>query len=259
MQSEAFGIVERRRGVDQASQPGDEPAAGRRQSVLADVSGVTAVTQCESRPQDLLHLEGPRAVGVVFLQVLAAPQQVPHTGLVHGAVEAAIHHPPVAYQYAVEVGFEHGGGVVEAAAGADGVERRLRGGEDPQPVADGTDPPAGLVGNDHGTVAHLLAQQPVERRRVAGDPMQQVHQTARGYLQAEGGPQQLGQLGQRHAHLDVHLHHQGGDAGAQLHTGRAECVRGLQPMPALDAPSAVRAVPDFDVEAAHRRGIISKS
>ena len=49
VQGEAFGVVERRRGVDQTSEPGDEAAAGRRQSVLADVSCVAAVAQCESR------------------------------------------------------------------------------------------------------------------------------------------------------------------------------------------------------------------
>ena len=120
-------------------------------------------------------------------------------------------------------------------------------------MADGTDPPAGLVGHDHRTVAHLLAEQPVERRRVAGDAMQQVHQSARGHRQSEGGPQQLGELGQRHAHLDVHLHRQSRDAGAQFHPGRAQYVGGLQPMPALHAPSTVRAMPDFDVEARHQR------
>ena len=83
--------------------------------------------------------------------------------------------------------------------------------------------------------------------------MQQVHQSARGHRQSGGGPQQLGELRQRHAHLDVHLHRQGGDAGAQLHAGGAECVGSLQPMPALHAPSTVRAMSDFDVEAPHQR------
>ena len=76
MRGKAFGIVQPRHGIDQPSKPWDKLAAGRRQSVLAQLSGVAAVPQVESRLQDLLHLEAPGTVGMIFLQMLAAPQQV---------------------------------------------------------------------------------------------------------------------------------------------------------------------------------------
>ena len=41
------------------------------------------------------------------------------------------------------------------------------------------------------------------------------------------------------------------DFGPQLHAGRPQRVRGLQGMAALDAPPALRAVADLDVEAPH--------
>ena len=142
MCSEAFGVVQRRPGIDEPGKLRDESAAGRRQSMLADVSCVAAVVQVESCQQHPLDLEGPWAVGMIFLQMPAAPQQVRHTTLVHGAAEAAAHHPPVALQDAVAIGAEHRGRVVEAAAGADGADGRFRRGEHPQPVAEGADPPA---------------------------------------------------------------------------------------------------------------------
>ena len=69
------------------------------------------------------------------------------------------------HQHAGEVGAEHRSGVGEPAAVADGVDRRLRRGECPQPVAHGVHTPAGLIRCDHRTVADLLAQRRVGRRR----------------------------------------------------------------------------------------------
>ena len=49
---EALGVVERRRCVDQPSEPGGESAAGRCHPVLAQCSRVAAVPQVEAGPQD---------------------------------------------------------------------------------------------------------------------------------------------------------------------------------------------------------------
>ena len=83
--------------------------------------------------------------------------------------------------------------------------------------------------------------------------MQQVSEAARRHLQAERGPQHVGDLCQRYAHLGVQLDDQRHDAGAQLRTGRAQRIRGLQRVAALHAPLTPRAVAHFDVEAAHDR------
>ena len=61
---EALGVVERRRCVDQPSEPGGESAAGRCHPVLAQCSRVAAVPQVEAGPQDRLHLAGPGTVGM---------------------------------------------------------------------------------------------------------------------------------------------------------------------------------------------------
>ena len=154
---EALGVVERRRCVDQPSEPGGESAAGRCHPVLAQCSRVAAVPQVEAGPQDRLHLAGPGTVGMILPELLAALEQVVQTGLVQSVV-AAIRRPPVAHEHADVIGPQHRGGIVEPPAGADGVDRRVRGDERPQPVADAADAPAGLVRRDHGRVANLLAQ-----------------------------------------------------------------------------------------------------
>ena len=57
---EALGGGQRRRGVDQPAEPGGEPTAGRRQTVLTDFARVRAVPQGEAVPQDRLHRARPR-------------------------------------------------------------------------------------------------------------------------------------------------------------------------------------------------------
>ena len=56
------------------------------------------------------------------------------------------------HQHAVEVGAENEGGVFEPAARRADVDGRLGREVCPQAVAGTADPPAGLVGRDHGTV-----------------------------------------------------------------------------------------------------------
>ena len=236
----------------QPTEPGGESAAGRGHRVLAQFSRVAAVPQVEAGPQDRLHLARPATVGMILPQLLAALEQVVETRLVQSVV-AAIRRPPVAHEHAGVVGPQHRGGIGEPPAGADGVDRRLRGDERPQPVADAADAPAGLVRRDHRRVANLLAQLRVGRRGGAGRPVQHVGAAARRDLQAERGPQQVRDLRQRHPHLRVQFDHQRDDPGTELHAGRAQRVGGLQHVLALHPPLTLRAVADLDVEAPHDR------
>ena len=57
--------------------------------------------------------------------------------------------------------------------------------------------------------------------------MQQVSEAARRHLQAERGPQHVGDLSQRYAHLGVQLDDQRADAGAELRAGRSQRIRCL--------------------------------
>ena len=249
---EALGGGQRRRGVDEPAEPGFEPSAGRREAVLADAAGVAAGPQGEGVLQDRLHGGGPGAVGMIGPQVLAAPQQMRQAGLVGRVLETAIRHPSVPHQHAREVGAEHRRRVGEPAAGADGVDRRLRGGERPQPVAGRVHAPAGLVGRDHRAAADLLAQRRIRGRGRVGRAVQQSDQAAFGHVQSEPGPQHAGGLPQRQARLGVQFGGQRGDVRPPLHAGRAERIGGLQGVPALHAPPALRATAHLDVEAAHQ-------
>ena len=168
-------------------------------------------------------------------------------------LEAAIRHPPVAHQHAGEVGAEHRRGVGEPATVADGVDGRLRRGECPQPVAHGVHTPAGLIRCDHRTVADLLAQRRVGRRRRGGRAVQQMDQTARRHRQSELRPQNAGDLLQRHAQLGVQLDDQRGDVRTQLRAGRAQRIGGLQRVATLHPPPTLRAAAHLDLEVPHDR------
>ena len=141
---EALGVVERRRCVDQPTEPGGESAAGR---WLAQRSRVAAVPQVEAGPQNRLHLAGPGTVRIVLPELLAALRRWFRQVWCSPSKQRYGAHPLV--------GPQHRGGIVEPPAGADGVDRRVRGDERPQPVAHAADAPAGLVRRDHGR-ANLL-------------------------------------------------------------------------------------------------------
>ena len=182
---EALGVVQRRRVVDQPAEPGEQSAAGGGQTVVAQGAGVAPVAQREAGLQGVLHLAGPPAVGMILQQMLTTSPQVLQTRLVHPVGVAAVHHPPVAHEHAVEVGPQDRLRVVESAAGADGVDGRRRGDGRPQPVAEGADAPTGFIRRDHRRVADLLAQRLVGRPRVVGRTMQQIREAPRRDVQAE--------------------------------------------------------------------------
>ena len=54
--SEALGVVQRRRVVDQPAEPGEQSAAGGGQTVVAQVADVATVAQREAGLQGVLHL-----------------------------------------------------------------------------------------------------------------------------------------------------------------------------------------------------------
>ena len=190
---------------------------------------------------------------MILQQMLTPSKQVLQARLVLAVGVAAVDHPPVAHEHAVEVGPQDRLGVFKSAARADGVNGRRRGDGRPQPVAAGADAPTGLIGRDHRSVANLLAQRLVGRPRVACRTMQQIREAPRRDVQAEPGLQQVGDLGQRHAAVRVQLNDQRDHTGAELCAGRPQRVGGLQGVAALDTPPTLRAVADLDVEAAHQR------
>ena len=251
MVGEALGGDQSRWRVDQPCEFGEESVAGSDELVVGQAPGVASVAQFQRILQDHLHIASPRAARMVVLDFPAASEQVRQTVLLARGVEAAIHHPPVPHEHAVEIVSQDGDGVVEPAAGKNRVDGRRRRGEYPQPVADSAHAPPGLIRRDHVAFSYLPARCGVGRRRITGGAMQQIDEASRRDGQAEAGPEQVGHLRQRRAHLRVHLHGQGGDFGPQLHASRPQCVRCLQCMAALDTLPALRAVADLDVQAPH--------
>ena len=86
VRGEPLRVVQRRRCVDQPTEPGGESAAGRCHPVLAQCARVAAVSQLEAGPQDRLHLAAPGTVGIIFPELLAPLEQVVETGLVQSFV-----------------------------------------------------------------------------------------------------------------------------------------------------------------------------
>ena len=78
-----------------------------------------------------------------------------------------------------------------------------------------------------------------------------LSEAARRHLQAERGPQHVGDLRQRYAHLGVQLDDQRDDAGAALRAGRAQRIRCLKRVAALHSLLTPRAAAHLDIKAAH--------
>ena len=103
-------------------------------------------------------------------QLLAAPQRMRQAGLMGGVLEAAVGRLAVAFQHAGVALAEDRRRVLVAVAWGDPVDRDLRADEGPQPRSCATDPPAGLVGRDHGTGPHAHGQRLVGGLGTAGGP-----------------------------------------------------------------------------------------
>ena len=113
--------------------------------------------------------------------------------------------------------------------------------------------PAGLIRCDHRTVADLLAQRRVGRRRRGRRAVQQMDKAARRHLQTELGLQMRGDLRQRHPHPGVQFRDQRGDVRAELRAGRAQRIGGLQRVAALHPPPTLRALANLNLEVPHDR------
>ena len=92
--------------------------AGGSQTVVAQTAGVAPVAQRETGLQDVVHLAGPRIVGMNVLEMLTASAQVLQTSLVQPRWCNGVDHPPVAHEHAVEVGPQDRLRVFESAARA---------------------------------------------------------------------------------------------------------------------------------------------
>ena len=220
MRGEAAHGRQRADVIERRVQPRRDMAAGDRGPVPRDRPGVPPVANAERLLQRGLHPAGKLRAGMILAQVATPSQQMRETGLMRGRGELAIRCPPIAHQHAGVLGPEDAGGLGKASAGLNGIHRRLRRREGPQPVAVAVDPPARFIRRDHGTATNRLAQSDVGWPRLPGRPMQGAGHGARGDRHGEPIAQQRGDFAMRQPELLIELHHQRHGLRAELHTSR---------------------------------------
>ena len=118
-------------------------------------------------------------------------------------------------------------------------------------MAEGADPPAGLIRRDHIALAHLLAQGGVGRRGVTRGAVQQVGETARRHRQPERGPQKRATFPNGMPNSVCNSTTSAATPGPSCAPAAPQRIRSLQRMPALHPPLTLRAVADLDIEAPH--------
>ena len=227
--------------------------ASHRDAMRGDRVVQIAVAHVQGVLQDLLDAGRKPALVMVADQIATAPQQMRETRLMDRGLETPIRRPAVADKDRGEVGPQHRGRFFEAAAGLNGVDRRVRRGVGPQPLQPRVDLPAGFIRGHHGTPANGGAERRVGRFGLVGHPAHRVHQAACGDGQAEALAEECGDLAERQPQLLVEDDRERDGGGPQLRGGGAEGIGGLQRMAALDAPAAVGALPNRDVKRSHPR------
>ena len=126
-----------------------------------------------------------------------AAEQMRQTRLMRGVGKLAVRRPAIALQDAGVVGAEHPRRLRKAAPVFDRIGRRVRRRKGPEPVRVAADFPAGFIGRDDRTAAHLRAQRLVGRLRLARRAMDRVDQPAARDGEPEAIAQQRARCGRR--------------------------------------------------------------
>ena len=151
--------------------------------------------------------------------------------------EAAIRRPAIADDNAREVTAQQDLGFGIAAALLNGIDRRLRGRDGPEPLQAAGDFPAGFVRRHDGAASNLLAQGGIGRPRLSRRAMHGVHQPAGRDSQAVLLTQERRDFAEREAQLFVEDHRERDGLRPELDAGSTQRIRRLQRMPALHAPA----------------------
>jgi hypothetical protein len=222
---------------DDRSQTGGQPSGRQLVEHDAQRPNVTACNRRFSLQHLGRHADGDTEAGarVVGGQLPRPPQQMRQTRLMERAVKAPIRRPPIADDDAREAPAEQPRCLRIAAASLDAVDRRVRRRHRPQPVQPSGNFPPGFIGGYNGTAANLLAQGGIGRARLPGGPVSRVHQSAARDRQPVLLLKQRGDLSEREPELLIEDDGERDCLRAELHTGRAQGVGGLQRMAPLHA------------------------
>jgi len=249
MRREAAGIGESagsRR--DQLIEAVDVVAARHREAMVRDLPGALPSPRGERGLQQGLHARRKRMIRMVEHHRATAAEQMRETGLMRGVDELPVGRPAVALQHTGIVGAEHPRRLGKTAPVFDRVGRGVRCRKRPQPVRMATNLPAGFIGRNDGTAAHLRAQRVIGRLGLARRAMDRVDQPAARDGEAEAIAQQLHDAAEGKAALFVEDHRQRHRLWPELHRRRAQRVRRLPRMPPLDPAAALRAVAHRDAK-----------
>lgn len=158
--------------------------------------------------------------------------------------------PAITDQDPVEVRARHRGGLGEAAARLNPIDRRVGRRKSPEPLQVPADFPARFIGAHHRAAAHLRTQGVVRGSGLPRGAMYGMHQPTPRDGEAVPLLQERHDFAERQSELFVEHDDQRDHLRAELRGGRADRVRRLQGMPRLDAMAASIAAADVDVKLA---------
>jgi hypothetical protein len=226
---------------------GDGEAMGRHGAEVIAVAGRQRVLQNRLHGRD----EGlPR---IIEQETATRAQQMRETGLMARVPEVPIRLPAVAHQDTGIVRAHHRSRLREAATGLNRIDRRIGSDKHPEPLQIRADAPTRLIRRHDRTAAHAGRQRVITRRRLPGGPVHRVNQAAPRHGHPAAVLQQLRDLAVGQPEPFIQQDGEGDRLRAQLHRRRAQGIRRLQRMAALDAPPALRTPPDVDVKLANER------
>jgi len=228
----------------QAAEAIDIGPAGDRESMIGYGARGEAIACGQRGAQERIDLRSKPMMGIVQPHRAAATKQMRQTRLMARVGKLAVGRPAIALQDAGVLGAEHPRGLREAAPVFDRVGRRARRRKGPEPVRVAADLPAGFIGRDSGTRAHLCAQRLVRRLRLARRAMHRVDEAPARHRQAKAIVQQRREAAEGEPALFIEDHRERDGLRAELHSGSAERSGGLQRMPPLHAPMTVSALAD---------------
>jgi hypothetical protein len=237
-------------GGEQVEHLLEQPAPRDSEAVRRDLSGGVPVAQRQGLLQELLDTPSKRTPGMIELEQPTSTQEMRETRLMIGVHEATVRRPTVTGEHAREVCAQRRDGIAKPATGANRVDRGRWSGERPEPVQGARHFPPRLVRTHDRTAPDLRTQGVVRRgraRRRAGTEMDE--RTARD-AQTESIAEERDDVRERQAQSLVQDHDERGGLRADLYRRRAERVRGLQRMAALNAPATHRTRPHMNAKLA---------
>lgn len=241
------------RPIDEGIELIVQMTTGHGEAMGRDGAAPIAIADAQRALEHALHPRSEMRVAMIADQCATAPQQMGEARLVDRLIEAPIGRPAVAHERAGKVGAQDRGRLLEAAPGQNGIDGRVGRGEGPEPLQVAADFPAGFIGTDHVTVAHVRPQRGIGRPRAIGGPMQRVDESPRRNVQPKSIAKQGTDFPDWQPQVRVQNGGEGDGVWAELRRRRAQGIGRLQRMAPLHATATRATAANLDGEGAHDR------